>query len=133
MTRPCSARHPDPAPDRCRLCWLYLADPRYSAAWGYAGPLLFAPPPPAVGGPALVPGGGRSSLRLIRCEHVGALVGPAEGPSCRRTYRCLKGHPVAVPAGVCQECPDYEPDKDFAPEDLEGYGVKVNVTVNEVR
>lgn len=29
MKRVCCKDHPDPMPDRCRLCWLYVNDPNY--------------------------------------------------------------------------------------------------------
>ncbi len=31
--RPCQQYHPEPVPDICRPCWLYVNDARYRAKW----------------------------------------------------------------------------------------------------
>lgn len=51
--RPCSAWHPEPKPDECRPCWLFLHDARYNRLWGGDGKVSegkpFVAPRPGLG------------------------------------------------------------------------------------
>lgn len=101
MPRPCHLAHPEPVPDACHLCHLYIHDDRYRRKWD-------------VELPAATP----RRLALAPCRHLGPPTG--ETVSCRacggrhlRTavYAC-RVHGTCVLSqlepgrGCCNGCPD---------------------------
>lgn len=63
MPRPCLTRHPEPVAAGCRVCWLYLNDPRYRALWDL---------PP--GGAAVAPKANTPGRTELPCVHRGEVV-----------------------------------------------------------
>lgn len=100
--RPCIDIHPQPTPETCPVCYRFVYDERYKSIWTSDKPITIRPLKVLcvhVGKRIEVSNwkGGCVGLCSHKCDH----------PSWvkRRLF-----HPIAVPGGNCQTCPDYEPD-----------------------
>lgn len=101
MPRPCHLAHPDPVPDSCRLCSLYVHDERYRRKWDDPAHTL------------------PEAAARLRCRHLGAMTG--ETVACQAcgglrrqvpVYACAV-HGTCTPTqlnkgrGCCRICPDH--------------------------
>lgn len=100
--RPCAVKHPEPVPDKCRLCELFLYDHRYNLLWGGSGIVT-------VSGVRL----DRKASPLLRpCMYLGEetserkLCNTCKGKVALKVFAC--SHPAHGTTTLqdCRRCPD---------------------------